>query len=149
MTAPSFTDTETAVRRLLLALFLIGSAGMVLELVFLEHTESLWQWLPLIVLGAGILSGLAVIASPRRATIEPFRVLMAAFLIVGLLGVFLHYQGNVEFALERDPSLRGLPLVWKVLRGATPALAPGTLAELGLLGLVFCWRHPGLRTIPG
>ena len=118
---------------------------MALELFFLEHTESLWQWLPLIALGAGILSGLVAAISPRRSTIRPFRMLMFAFLIVGLLGVLLHYQGNVEFALERDPSLSGLPLVWKVLRGATPALAPGTLAQLGLLGFIFSWRHPALR----
>jgi len=137
--------TETAVRKLVLALFLVGSAGMALELFFLEHTESLWQWLPLIALGAGILSGLVAAISPRRSTIRPFRMLMFAFLIVGLLGVLLHYQGNVEFALERDPSLSGLPLVWKVLRGATPALAPGTLAQLGLLGFIFSWRHPALR----
>ena len=137
--------SETAVRKLVLALFLVGSAGMALELFFLEHTESLWQWLPLIALGAGILSGLVAAISPRRSTIRPFRMLMFAFLIVGLLGVLLHYQGNVEFALERDPSLRGLPLVWKVLRGATPALAPGTLAQLGLLGFIFSWRHPALR----
>ncbi len=137
--------TETAVRKLVLALFLVGSAGMALELFFLEHTESLWQWLPLIALGAGILSGLVAAISPRRSTIRPFRMLMFAFLIIGLLGVLLHYQGNVEFALERDPSLSGLPLVWKVLRGATPALAPATLAQLGLLGFIFSWRHPALR----
>ncbi len=137
--------TETAVRKLVLALFLVGSAGMALELFFLEHTESLWQWLPLIALGAGILSGLVAAISPRRSTIRPFRMLMFAFLIVGLLGVLLHYQGNVEFALERDPSLSGLPLVWQVLRGATPALAPATLAQLGLLGFIFSWRHPALR----
>ncbi|HXG71119.1 MAG TPA: hypothetical protein VNJ04_10995 [Gemmatimonadaceae bacterium] len=118
---------------------------MALELFFLDHTESLWQWLPLIALGIGIVSGLVVAISPRRSTIGLFRLLMLAFLVLGVLGVFLHYQGNVEFALERDPSLGGLPLVWKVLRGATPALAPGTLAQLGLLGLVFSWRHPALR----
>lgn len=144
---PTLNGTEAAVRKLLLGLFLIGSAAMVLELIFLEHTESLWQWLPLIVLGAGILGGLVVTVSPGRTTVQTFRFLMLVFVIVGLIGVFLHYQGNVEFALERDPTLRGLPLIWKVLRGATPALAPGTLAQLGLLGLVFCWRHPALRAV--
>jgi hypothetical protein len=69
---------------------------------------------------------------------------MLLFLIVGILGVFLHLRGNVEFALERDPSLSGLKLVWKALRGATPALAPGALTQLGLLGLVFTYRHPAL-----
>ena len=35
-------------------------------------------------------------------------------------------------------------LVWKALRGATPALAPGALAQLGLLGLLYTYRHPAL-----
>ena len=67
---------------------------------------------------------------------------MAAFLGAGLLGVYLHFAGNVEFAIERTPELRGFALVWKALRGATPALAPGALAQLGLLGLIYTYTHP-------
>jgi hypothetical protein len=69
---------------------------------------------------------------------------MLLFLVIGALGVYLHYRGNVEFATERDPSLTGLRLLWKALRGATPSLAPGALAQIGLLGLVFTYRHPAL-----
>jgi hypothetical protein len=69
---------------------------------------------------------------------------MLAFLVVGALGVYLHVSGNVEFALERDPSLTGTGLLWKALRGATPALAPGALAQIGLLGLLYTYRHPAL-----
>jgi len=63
-------------------------------------------------------------------------------LVVGALGIYFHLRGNVEFALERDPSLTGAGLIWKALRGATPALAPGALAQLGLLGLLFSYKHP-------
>jgi len=59
--------------------------------------------------------------------------------------VLLHYRGNVEFERERDPSLSGLALVWEALRGATPSLAPGAMAQLGLLGLAITWRHPAAR----
>ena len=69
---------------------------------------------------------------------------MLLFLVIGILGVFLHLKGNVEFALERNPSLSGASLAWKALRGATPALAPGALAQLGLIGLLFTYRHPAL-----
>ncbi len=69
---------------------------------------------------------------------------MALFIVAGILGLYLHYRGNVEFALERDPSLTGARLIWKALRGATPALAPGALAQLGLMGLVFTYGHPAL-----
>ena len=33
------------------------------------------------------------------------------------------------------------------LRGATPALAPGAMVQLGLLGLAFTFRHPVLETL--
>jgi hypothetical protein len=69
---------------------------------------------------------------------------MLGFLLVGALGVFLHLRGNVEFALERDPSLSGVRLLWKALRGASPALAPGALAQLGLLGLLYGYKHPAV-----
>ena len=61
-----------------------------------------------------------------------------------MAGFVLHFKGNLEFELERDSGLAGIALVWKVLRGATPALAPGALVQLGLLGLVFTHRHPAL-----
>ncbi len=35
-----------------------------------------------------------------------------------------------------DDAADGLVLLWRSLRGATPALAPGALAQLGLLGLI-------------
>ena len=38
--------------------------------------------------------------------------------------------------------MRGLELVWEALKGATPALAPGAMAQLGLVGLAFAYRHP-------
>jgi hypothetical protein len=69
---------------------------------------------------------------------------MVLYLLIGLLGVYLHYRGNVEFALERYPTLGGFKLMWKALRGATPALAPGALAQLGLLGLLYTYRHPAV-----
>ena len=71
---------------------------------------------------------------------------MFIYLLVGAWGVYLHLHGNVEFALERDPSLSGAKLIWKALRGATPALAPGALAQLGLLGLLYTYKHPAFGT---
>ncbi len=63
---------------------------------------------------------------------------------MGLLGVVLHVRGNAEFQREMDPSLAGPTLWWKTLRAkAPPALAPGVLVQLGLLGLVYAARpHP-------
>ena len=71
---------------------------------------------------------------------------MTSFLAAGLLGIYLHYAGNAEFEIERTPELSGLRLLWKALRGATPALAPGALAQLGLLGFIYTYRHPSRST---
>ena len=133
-----------SIRQLLLALVFIGIVGLEIELALLRHAESFSQWIPHVVLLLGLLSTLIVFLRPGPATLRFFQLVMLIFLIVGVLGVYLHYRGNVEFALERDPSLTGARLLWKSLRGATPALAPGALSQLGLLGLLYGYRHPAL-----
>jgi hypothetical protein len=70
---------------------------------------------------------------------------MGLCLLAGVAGVILHGKGNLEWALERDASLHGWALVWKILRGATPLLAPGAMAQLGLLGLLYTYHHPALE----
>jgi hypothetical protein len=70
---------------------------------------------------------------------------MVLFIVSGLAGFVLHYQGNREFQLEVNPSLDGLELFLKVIRAkAPPALAPGAMIHLGLLGLAYTYRHPAL-----
>jgi len=134
-----------SLRQILLLLVVAGILGLAAELLLLDHTESFNQWIPLIVLGLGLASALIVMLRPGVRSIRIFQWIMASFVIAGILGLYLHYRGNVEFALERYPDMRGLGLVWKALRGATPTLAPGALAQLGLLGLAYAYRHPALR----
>jgi hypothetical protein len=133
-----------SLRQLVLALVFIGIVGLEIELALLRHAESFSQWIPHIVLITGLISTVAVALRPRVATLRAFQAMMWIFIAVGLLGLYFHYKGNVEFALERYPSLGGFRLVWKALRGATPALAPGALTQLGLLGLIYSYRHPAL-----
>ena len=135
---------HASLRQLLLAVILLGILGLQVELALLRHAESLTQWIPHVALMVGLLSTLAAYVRPGRSTLRAFQVVMLIFLVVGTLGVYLHFKGNVEFALERNPSLSGTALIWKALRGATPALAPGALAQLGLLGLLYTYRHPAL-----
>ena len=67
---------------------------------------------------------------------------LAAILFVALLGIYFHFTGNREFELEMDGALRGWPLAWHALRGATPALAPGAL---GVTLLAAAGRLASLR----
>ena len=129
-------------RQLVLGLVFIGIIGLEIELALLRHAESFSQWIPHIVLLVGFVASILIYVRPTPGTIRVFQAMMWIFVLVGLLGVFFHLKGNVEFAVERDPSLSGVKLIWKVLRGATPALAPGALSQLGLLGLLYTYKQP-------
>lgn len=135
----------STIRRILLALVLLGIAGLTLELLLLEHTESATQLIPFAVFGAGIAGSVKVALRPTARSIRLFQMSMLLFIVAGLLGLYLHLRGNVEFERETDPTARGLDLIWRSLHGGIPLLAPAAMAQLGLLGLAFAFRHPVLR----
>ena len=135
-------------RRLLLALIVFTAAGLVPELLLLKHYDSIWQLVPFAVLLATLVSAGLVWRGPTPDTLAAFRVVMWVCVLAGIAGVVLHAKGNWEWALERDDTLHGWPLIWKVLRGATPLLAPGAMAQLGLLGLIYTYRHPAFARGP-
>ena len=141
-----------ALRRVLAAIFLFGSLGTGIELILLEHTEGVWQNVPLALLGIGCLAlgGLAITGArarrPAIAGLRIFQLTMCLFVASGVAGVWLHYQGNVAFELELNPEAAGWELFWESLKGATPSLAPGTMALLGTLGLAYTYRHPAYRS---
>lgn len=140
-------DSEAAgrMRALLLALVVLGTVGLILELVLLEHMESLLQWIPLGVLAIGLAASAVLAVKQTARTVRAFQLAMAAFVATALVGLVLHYRGNVAFELEMDSSIAGIDLIWRSLRGATPALAPGAMAQVGLLGLIQSYGHPALR----
>ena len=144
--SPGSAATLRAIRRALLLLLVAGLIGTALELLLMEHTGDWWQRIPLVL----IVSALAVLGwhAGRRsaASIHALRVVMLAFLASAGAGVVLHAKGNSEFALESEPALAGWGLIVEMLTGAFPALAPGTMALLGLIGLLFTWRHPSLAS---
>ena len=133
---------DVTIRPLLLAVFLLGTLGISIELLLLGHYENPWQWTPL-----GMLAlSLAVLAVrfflEDSWVMRVFQVTMVLFLVSGCLGIFLHYSNNREFELETYPSMEGTELIWESLTGAMPALAPGTMIQLGLVGLLYTYRHP-------
>jgi len=132
-------------RALLLAVLALALVGTGAELLLIGHTEEIWQLLPLVAIGMGLVGIVALAVRPTRVTIQLFRLLMGLFIVTGLLGLVLHYLGNAEFELEMRPSMSGFELVWNSLTGATPALAPGSMIQLGLLGLLCTLRHPALE----
>lgn len=132
-------------RRFALYIVLLGMIGAGAELVLLGHHEDRLQWTPLVLLAAGVVLGGATAVRPRRPVVTTFGVLMGLYLPASVAGIYLHLKSNVEFELEMRPSLEGMELARESLQGAMPALAPGTMAYLGLLGLLVYLRHPALR----
>jgi hypothetical protein len=125
------------IRTLLLAILTLGVIGNGVELLLLGHDETLTQLVPLILIAVGLVAIVWHAAAGSSLSLLLMRITMGLFIGAGGLGIALHYRGSVEFQKEVDPSLRGFALFAKAIRSkAPPALAPGIMAELGLLGLV-------------
>ena len=139
---------ETAlsvVRKILLVILVLGVLGSGTELVLLKHTEDALQWIPLMLIAVSIIVlGWHVLHS-GQLSIRAIRGLMIAFIAAGVAGIYFHFQGSAEFKLESNPSLRGMALFWEAICGKTPPLlAPGSMIQLGLLGLAYTYKHPAL-----
>lgn len=137
--------SDTA-RKLLLGIFLVGVGGLATELWLIGHYEDRDQLIPLGLAAAGTAGLLAAAFKPAPVTIRVLQGLMLLFVASGLLGVWFHYRATTEFQLEMDPSLAGWALFRKaIVAKAPPALAPGAMIQLGLIGLAYTFRHPALR----
>ena len=131
-------------RALILILFYVGVLGTAAELVLLGHYEDYRQWAPLALFASSLGAGIGLAVGPRKQALRIFRWVAIGFVIAGFTGVYYHYVGNADFELEMYPTLSGFDLLRESLTGATPALAPGSVAHLGLLGLLYTFRHPEL-----
>lgn len=137
MTLPRF-------RQVLLAIVAVGLVGLGAELLLLGHYDGYWQLVPVVLLGVGALAiGWHWLDQGRRS-VRGFQVVMAAYVVSGVAGMILHFNGNADFEREMVPEIAGWPLVAESMTGATPVLAPGAMIQLGLLGLLYTFRHPAL-----
>lgn len=141
--------TLAAIRRILLCILLVGLAGMAAELLFLQHDEEATQLIPLVLIALAFAALTWHAAHGDPVSLAAVQVTMVLFLVAGLLGMYLHYRANVEFQREVDPSIAGQALLWKALAAKTPpALAPGSMSQLGLIGLAYAYRHPSRHRRP-
>lgn len=136
-------------RRVLLVVLFVGILGTGTDLFLLEHYEDQLQFIPLILLGLGLVVLAWHVVHRGRASVRALQAVMFLFVIAGLVGLVLHYRGSMEFQLEVNPDLSGLELFLKAIRSkAPPALGPGAMIYLGLLGLAYAYRYPVSRRPP-
>jgi predicted membrane channel-forming protein YqfA (hemolysin III family) len=144
---PGDARTLHTIRRILLATLALGIVGTAVELALQKHTEDASQLIPVVLLGASVVVLAWHLRARTPASVAAIQVVMVLFIASGAIGVVLHYQASLAFQLEIDPSARARDLVWKVLEAkAPPALAPGVMAQLGLLGLAYTYRYPRSTT---
>jgi hypothetical protein len=140
----SRSDVTARIRSYLLTTLVIGLLGTGTELLLLGHVESVQQRIPLVLLAVGLVAGVWHAMRPTRATVRMLQTVMVLCVLSGIIGVGLHAQGNEAFELEMYPAMHGRELAAKVLTGATPVLAPGSMVLLGLIGLTHTYRHPSI-----
>ena len=132
----------SAVRKLILTIFVIGLFGTGGELLLIGHTEGYQQWIPIVLIAFSVVALCLHWFFFKPLTVRLFQLTMVMFVLSSLAGIWLHYQGNLEFELEMYPASHGFELFKQSVSGASPTLAPGAMLQLGLLGLVYSYRHP-------
>jgi len=131
------TRVGSRLRLWLAGVLALGLAGTVVELLLLEHYEDGWQFVPLVLIGIALVAVPWHVLGPTPANRAVLQVLMTTFMAAGVIGVMLHMQGAAEFQREIDPAMDRWTLLTKTLRAkAPPALAPGLMIQLGLIGFI-------------
>jgi hypothetical protein len=141
-------STTTTLRRFALALAAIGVIGTLLELTLIKHYASKDQVIPYVLLGLAALGVIAVAVRPTTFVLRVFQVLMVVTVLGSGIGMLEHLKANARNAGaitdgERLPTTPSAILAG--INGFAPLLAPGVLAQVGLLGLAFTYRHPNLQ----
>lgn len=145
MRGSSEIGTLTALRRMLLSVLALGLFGLGAELLFLNHLESFTQIIAPALLGIGLAAVIGHVVRGGPVGVRVLQIVMVFFVGAGVLGMYYHYAANVEFQREMDPSVAGMALFWKAMSAKTPpALAPSSMAQLGLIGLAYTFRHPAI-----
>jgi len=132
------------VRIMLLGIVALGITGTSVELTLLGHFEETAQSVPLVVLSGCLAVIIWHFLSPTAVSVRMTRVAMMLLIVTALVGVGLHFQGNLEFKRELYPELAGLDLFVESVTGVTPVFAPGSMLLLGLIGLTHTFRDPCL-----
>lgn len=142
-------DSSGRLRRYLLAIVALGLVGTAVELVLLEHYEDSAQLAPLFFIALSLIAIAGHFLTGGPGSVLLLRTIMAFLVLTGAFGIVLHYRVSMEDILETDPTRSGWALFSEVLRTTSPPiLAPGVVAQLGLLGLLYTYRHPALQRRP-
>jgi hypothetical protein len=126
-------------RRFALALSFLGVVTTPIELALMHHYKDKDQIMPFVFLGLAAIGVGAAWFRPNARVLRGVRVLMILVVLGSGIGMMEHLKANY-----RDATRGGGNPNWieDVFGGFAPLLAPGILAQVGLLGLAFTYKHP-------
>lgn len=125
------------ISRLVIVILALMCLGTLSELLLIGHYEDNWQLTPVGIIAITILLFFVLQLIRVPWLIKVFRILMIICILSGGLGVWFHLKANFEFETELHPSNSGWILIKESLSGAIPALAPGSMVALGLIGYLY------------
>ena len=124
----------------ILGVLVLGLIGTVTELILLEHYEQPLQFVPLVLIGLGVVVLAWHARRPGTASLRSLQIVMGLFVLAGFAGMAAHFNGSAEYQLELDPEMDKWELLEKILHAkAPPLLAPGMMLQMGLLGLAYAF----------
>jgi hypothetical protein len=132
----------------ILGVLVLGITGTVIELLLLEHDEAdkPLQFVPLILIAAGVAAIIWHLARPGPASLNVLQIVMAVFVLSSFVGFLAHFNGSAEFVHELNPEADTWEILEKALHAkAPPLLAPGMMMQLGLLGLAYVYSDVRYR----
>lgn len=148
------TSSEDLLRRGLLWLAALGTAGTALELVLLRHWDNPLELIPFGALGVLAVAILLVVRRPSARSIGSARVLASAVLVTSVIGVLIHVRSNYEsapldFRYTASWPTTPEPIRWLLAAtdtvGPSPTLAPAAIAFMAFALLIATIRHPAVR----
>ncbi len=136
-------DADSIVERLrlwVLGVLVLGLVGTVTELILLEHYEQALQFVPLVLIGLGVVVLAWHAMRHDTASLRALQIVMGLFVLAGFAGMAAHFNGSAEYQLELNPDMDKWELLDKIVHAhAPPLLAPGMMMQMGLLGLAYAF----------
>jgi hypothetical protein len=154
-TAGREAEPGRTLRRGVLLLAAIATAGTAAELATERHWRNPIQLIPWVALGVLAIALTLLATRPDRRRVLLVRVLAVAVALTTVLGIFEHIKHNLNvggYDAVYGASWSSLPFAHQLWYAATktvgsaPPLAAGVLAQAALLTILATWRHPAART---
>lgn len=143
---PGDSATEARFRLMLCALAITTFLITPIELILLDHTGDVVQWVPFLASFFGLVACGWILVSPTPMRIRGSRLLSIVVVLSGVFGAIMHFRANILLELEIRPNWTFTDAIWPALHGSAALLAPGILILGALLALGATYRHPAAQT---